>query len=381
MFHSKSSAANSSESSDATARARAPCSSCSRASPNRTRAGRDLRPHRQSLLEVGTGFHLELTGRENIYLSGAILGMRRAEIAAQVRRDRGLRRSREVPRHSRQALLQRHARAPGLLPSPPISNPRSCWSTKCWRWATPLSRRKCLGKMGDVARAGRTIIFVSHNMNAIEQLCNRVILLESGNVKRDSREVRSVLTDYLFGTDEEPSSIWVNDGTRFRNSYFVPARFAVVDESGTPMRMPVRNDAEMWVEMEGEVEQSDPALTIGYAIYSEDGNLLYWSYQTDQPESPCALTPGFRRLRSKLPKHLLNEGNYRIELIGGLHFREWLFAPGMNAPHVNLTIQGGLSESPYWIAKRPGLLAPLLAWEQPDGRPAPICEEQKQLGQ
>jgi lipopolysaccharide transport system ATP-binding protein len=60
----------------------------------------------------------------------------------------------------------------------------------------------------------------------------------------------------------------------------------------------------------------------------------------------------------------LNEGNYRIELIGGLHFREWLFAPGLNAPHINLTIQGGLSESPYWIARRPGLLAPLLRWEQ-----------------
>ena len=67
-----------------------------------------------SLLEVGTGFHPELTGRENIYLNGAILGMNRDGDRAQVRRDRRLRRDREIPRHAGQALLQRHVRAPGL---------------------------------------------------------------------------------------------------------------------------------------------------------------------------------------------------------------------------------------------------------------------------
>ena len=76
-------------------------------------AGRvTIRGRVASLLEVGTGFHPELTGRENIYLNGAILGMTRAEIRKQVRRDRRLRRGREVPRHAGQALLLRHVRPP-----------------------------------------------------------------------------------------------------------------------------------------------------------------------------------------------------------------------------------------------------------------------------
>jgi lipopolysaccharide transport system ATP-binding protein len=68
------------------------------------------------------------------------------------------------------------------------------------------------------------------------------------------------------------------------------------------------------------------------------------------------------RLKSRLPSRLLNEGTYRIELIASLHFREWLFESGVNAPCVVITIQGGLSDSPYWMVRRPGLLAPVVPW-------------------
>ena len=68
-------------------------------------------------------------------------------------------------------------------------------------------------------------------------------------------------------------------------------------------------------------------------------------------------------MSSKIPKHLFNEGHYRIELIGGLHFRKWFFEPGKTAPSVSLEIRGGLSDSPYWMVKRPGTLAPIMEWE------------------
>ena len=80
-------------------------------------------------------------------------------------------------------------------------------------------------------------------------------------------------------------------------------------------------------------------------------------------ESWPKLKKGNNILRSKIPVNLLNEGYYRIELIGGLHFRKWLFEPLVNSPSVNLIIQGGLSQSPLWIQKRPGMIAPILAWE------------------
>ena len=103
-----------SASSAATARARAPCSKSCPASPSRPTGRVHMRGRVASLLEVGTGFHPELTGRENIFLNGAILGMSRAEINTEVRRDRRVRRGGEVPRHAGQTLLQRHVRAAGL---------------------------------------------------------------------------------------------------------------------------------------------------------------------------------------------------------------------------------------------------------------------------
>jgi len=73
---------------------------------------------------------------------------------------------------------------------------------------------------------------------------------------------------------------------------------------------------------------------------------------------------GKRSIRVALPAKLLNEGTYRIELIASLHFQQWLCKPEANAPSIQLHIQGGLSESPFWRAKRPGLLGPTLEWHE-----------------
>ncbi|HEX7524283.1 MAG TPA: hypothetical protein VF357_08775, partial [Candidatus Deferrimicrobium sp.] len=99
------------------------------------------------------------------------------------------------------------------------------------------------------------------------------------------------------------------------------------------------------------------------AIFSEDGSLLYWSYQTDRSEGEWpTLGKGAWILRSRIPPRMLNEGSYRVELIGTLHRRIWLFEPGVNAPGVYMTIWGGLSDSPYWMERRPGLFAPVIEW-------------------
>jgi lipopolysaccharide transport system ATP-binding protein len=331
-----------------------------------------------SLLEVGTGFHPELTGRENIYLNGAILGMRKAEIArkfdeivAFAETERFL--DTAVKFYS-SGMYMRLAFAVAAHMDTEILIVDEVLAV-----GDAAFQKKCLGKMGEVRGSGRTVLFVSHNMNAIEQLCNRVILLDHGNMKRDSNDIRSVVTEYVLGADPEDNSVWLNSGSQCHNPYFTPMSVALVDYGGNPLHMPVRNDDEIWLETEGEIELADPALVIGYAIYAEDGNLLYWSYSTDQtePEWP-AFTPGRQRLRTKIPPHLLNEGSYRIELVGSLYYRQWLFASWMDAPRVHLTVQGGLSDSPYWTAKRPGLLAPLLRWEQMEPQATAICAERTQ---
>jgi lipopolysaccharide transport system ATP-binding protein len=128
--------------------------------------------------------------------------------------------------------------------------------------------------------------------------------------------------------------------------------------------MPVRNDADVYVYLEGRVERLDPAMNVGYALHSAAGELLYWCMSTDLPVAEWpAVRVGLNRFRSRLPRRLLNEGDYRLEMNCSLHCREWFVRPGANAPAITLTVQGGLSESPYWMLRRPGVIAPALPWE------------------
>jgi len=318
-----------------------------------------------SLLEVGTGFHPELTGRENIYLNGSILGMGRLEIKskfdeivdfAEVEKFLDT----PVKRYS-SGMYMRLAFAVAAHLEPEILVVDEVLAV-----GDATFQKKCLGKMGEVSSGGRTVLFVSHQMNAVEQLCSRVIQLDGGRVKTDSTDLRGVIRDYLFGNDDSEISArsqWTRRDAQFDNAWFAPRRFYLGSKDGNAIPAPASNDGEMWVHIEADAASVDPALTIGYAIYSESGELLYWSYQTDtHPDDWPSIEPGPIKLRSRIPTRLLNEGVYRIELIGGLHHRQWLFEPGQNAPQIFLNIQGGLSDSPLWTIKRPGLIAPVIPW-------------------
>ena len=330
-----------------------------------TRGHADMWGRLGSLLEVGTGFHPELTGRDNIFLNGAILGMRRAEIARkfdEIVAFAEVEKFIDTPvKHYSSGMYMRLAFAVAAHLETEILAVDEVLAV-----GDAPFQKKCLGKMSEVTSMGRTVLFVSHNMNAIEQLCKRVILLESGIVDTDSFDVRSAVTRYMsVAAGEENASVWLNNGKHFQNPYFQPIRMAIVDGNGNEIRMPVRNDDDVWVEIEGEVERADSALVVGYGIFDETGQLLYWTCHTDQPEADWpSIGPGVLRLKSQLPNHLLNEGSYRLEFLAGLHFRTWLLQPGAGSPHVVLRIQGGLSDSPHWMAKRPGVLAPIIKWRE-----------------
>jgi lipopolysaccharide transport system ATP-binding protein len=320
-----------------------------------------------SLLEVGTGFHPELTGRENIFLYGAILGMKKAEIArkfdeivafAEVAKfiDTPVKRYSSGMYVRLAFAVAAHMETEILLVDEVLAV------------GDVQFQRKCLGRMDDVARQGRTVLFVSHSMNSVEHLCKRAILLDSGSLKIDSTYVRSVLTTYMSG-DMGPygKSVWVSEGCTFSNPYFEPIRMAIVDSDGRELSMPVRNDADVWIEIVGNVSIADPALTLGYGMFDESGQLLYWTCQTDQRDADWpVIRPGRVHLRGKFPNRLLNEGNYRLELLVSLHYRQWILQPGSGSPHVFLSIQGGLSDSSYWMMKRPGVLAPNILWCEPN---------------
>ena len=135
--------------------------------------------------------------------------------------------------------------------------------------------------------------------------------------------------------------------------------------------MPISRDVQaretIGILIEGDIENLDSALNIGFAIYTSSNLLLFWSYHSDTIEERWPkLKKGLNRIVAWLPGHILNEGDYRIELMASLHYRAWICQPGSNAPLVNFRVAGGLSDSPIWMEARPGILAPILRYERLD---------------
>ena len=169
-----------------------------------TRGRAEIRGRVGSLLEVGTGFHPELTGRENIFLSGAILGMRRSEIN---------RRFDEIVAFSEiEKFLDTPAKrySSGMFMRLAFSvaahlEPEILLVDEVLAVGDAAFQRKCLGKMTDVARQGRTILFVSHNMAAVMNLCTRGILIQDGQVAYDG--AANVAVDKYLGSLEEAASV------------------------------------------------------------------------------------------------------------------------------------------------------------------------------
>lgn len=158
-----------------------------------------------SLLEVGTGFHPEMTGRENIFLNGSILGMRKKEIEQKFNEivkfaeiDKFI--DTPVKRYS-SGMYVRLAFAVAAHLEPEILLVDEVLAV-----GDAEFQKKCLGKMGNISKEGRTILFVSHNMVSIQSLCQRCILIESGNVKMDG-ECSDVINEYLNSNFDKLSEI------------------------------------------------------------------------------------------------------------------------------------------------------------------------------
>lgn len=173
-----------------------------------------------SMLEVGTGFHGELTGRENIYLNGAILGMTKAEVDEKIEAIIDFSECREfidtpVKRYSSGMYVKLAFSVASHLDSEILI------MDEVLAVGDMKFQKKCINKMLDVAKSGRTILYVSHNMQTIEQLCNRVVVLEKGMVKYDG-EVDEGVSIYLNSKANE-SSVY-NDLFNIKRESYLPKK-------------------------------------------------------------------------------------------------------------------------------------------------------------
>ncbi len=320
-----------------------------------------------SLLEVGTGFHPDLTGRENIYMNASILGMKSWEIKKNfdsIVEFSGVEKFLDTPvkRYS-SGMYVRLAFAIAAHLTSEILIVDEVLAVGDMEF-----QRKCLGKMDEIShKEGRTILFVSHNMGAVLQLCNRVICLEKGQKVFEADDVVDGVNRYmqyaqLGATDAE----WNNPGNAYENEYFKPLRFGLYNAKGEVNFASLSHNDELYVEIEGIAKKPTPELCVGYALRTMEGSLLYWTYHSDQVKSSDEIPTleGHVCLRSRVPLETLNLGEKHLELAIRLYNGQWITQPGPRSkvPSVAFRIEGPLTPSPYCVLQRTGPMAINAGW-------------------
>jgi len=330
----------------------------------------ELRGRVGSLLEVGTGFHPELTGHENIYLYGAILGMDRWEvtrkfndIVAFAENERFI--ETPVKRYS-SGMYMRLAFAVAAYLETEILLVDEVLAV-----GDAAFQKKCLSKIGDVATQGRTVLFVSHNMGAIQALCSKAMLIESGRLAAQG-EVKDIVKIYLTESKDSLKTYWSanEQKTVFKNEILTPIRLSLLDKTRNKIQSIVPRDTEVYLELEFDLHRLDNALTIGFSLFNQEGFHVFRSLHTDTAEDTHpVLSIGRNTISTRLPTEVLNEGDYWIVLDGGLHNIRWLFNPMKSDIGLRFSLSGGLSQSPFWINARQGVIAPILSWTKVEDIP------------
>jgi len=299
-----------------------------------------------SLLEVGTGFHGELTGRENIFLNGAVLGMSRAEIARtldEIIAFSGCQRFIDTPvkRYSSGMVVRlgfavaAHLDAEILVVDEVLAV------------GDAEFQRKCLGKMRDVTSHGRTVLFVSHNMAAVESLCPRAILL-GGGAKKDDGPAGSVIARYLGAADGALEATFA-PGPGGAEPHFLAARIVSRSADGRSVKMgdPVDVVVDYW----NPVPRT--TLHVNMLLYADDGYCVLNTY-SDVAERGS----GRHRATCRIPADLLNARSYSVRL---LLVRDVSHALSDLERVLAFSVQEG--ERPIrWFGPWPGAVRPRLEW-------------------
>lgn len=268
----------------------------------------DLRGRVAALLEVGTGFHGELTGRENIYLSGAILGMRNAEvdrrfdeIVAFAELERFL--DTPVKRYSSGMYVRLGFAVAAHL------DPDILLVDEVLAVGDLSFQRKCLNRMSDVAQTGRTVIFVSHQMTAIRRLCTSTVWLEAGQV-RDFGPTGDVVARYE--RESLGTALPTGDGRESAPVYRARYLSWELADGSTEDAHTIRTLAPVTFRLRLDVREPVRAGYGGFEIFNLDGQLIWSSATYDQGKGDLVLAPGRYTFGFRLPLLPLRPGNYRL---------------------------------------------------------------------
>ena len=258
-----------------------------------------------SLLEVGTGFHPELTGRENVFLNGAILGMRRTEIREKFDDIVGfaeLERFIDTPvkRYS-SGMYVRLAFAVAAFLEPEI-----LFIDEVLSVGDQAFQQRCLGRMGEIAHSGRTILFVSHNLAAVAALCTRAVLIDGGRLVADG-DVDDVITHYLSSVQTTSGERLDHRQDRQGDGRLKIVRADVVGAAGGPLR----TGDDVAVRLQYESEDGDGEVVASIAIEGPMGEpVFYASNRVTGQTLRCQGSGG--EIECMFPRLPLLEGRYSL---------------------------------------------------------------------
>ena len=280
-----------------------------------------------SLLEIGTGMHLELTGRENIYLNGTILGMRRADIKRkfdEIVAFSEIERFLDTPvKHYSSGMFVRLAFAVAAHLEPEILLVDEVLAV-----GDAAFQKKCLGKMGDAAVSGRTILFVSHNMGAVRRLCNRALRLTSGAIE-DIGMADAVVDRYILATSrvERQEDIREKIARLPIDPVFRLLNVSITQDGKTPVG--VLNGRVFQISIRYQVFEPTQGLRIYVNLCDENGDLLIESFDDELESSPRIKRPGEYLAVVEFPANLLVVREYSLSIHAMIHNDRSLLGNGL----------------------------------------------------
>jgi lipopolysaccharide transport system ATP-binding protein len=313
-----------------------------------------------SLLEVGTGFNPELTGRENVYLNGTILGMTKKEIDNkfdEIVDFSGIEKFIDTPvkRYS-SGMKVRLAFAVAAHLDPEILIIDEVLAV-----GDAEFQNKCLGKMQDLSgKMGRTVLFVSHNMAAVSSLCNKTIVIQNGLIIFDGLVEKGI--ELYLNTAKEDQNI--NDLNEFiekqNDEYFRLKRFFISQNQSVSKNFYA--DKEIIICIDYKVIKDVLGLRIGFDLIDLiSGGVIFRSFHDDAENQMHIIQKGDYGLRTTIPANLLKSGSFAIKLAIGIHKVRWVvFDNDLMLKFIVNNVEG---LNGAFADSRPGFIMPKLAWE------------------
>lgn len=309
-----------------------------------------------SLLEVGTGFHPELTGRENIYFNGAILGMRKKEIDEkfdEIVNFSGVEKFLDTPvkRYSSGMQVRLAFSVAANL------DPEILVVDEVLAVGDAEFQKKCLGKMKDVSRGGRTVLFVSHNLTAIKALCSRAILLENGNITIDDESdkvVNKYLNDFQNGVFQKT---WKELAPQ--NDSVIITEVKISDNFGRLLDI-IHTDDEFNVEISYKVKREGAYVGLTVIFYDNENNIIGSSINNlENRFYGRPLKIGLYKSKCHIPSNFFNNGWFKIGII--LFNKNFSSAQSFNDV-LNFEIIDGSAIRGDYFGGYGGYVRPLFKW-------------------